>query len=129
MPEHSKAVKRQLRVLSEMAHEAELRHALTDLAVQFDRWQKGDLDSFQLTEEIHKFHHGPSRKLYNYYAAPPFGFEEMKIAHAVVAGFLPREKIPPELAPIIDQHVALIQRHASDTDSDANADANDESPA
>jgi hypothetical protein len=43
-----------------LAHEAELRQALSDLSREFDRWKASRIDSFELADRIHKFHHGPN---------------------------------------------------------------------
>jgi hypothetical protein len=107
----TKAVRRKMKELLVLAHEAALRKELQALAARVEAWQRGEIDSFQITEEIHQFHHGPARKLYNYYCSQPAGFVEMKIAGAVVDGLIPRDKIPAEAAEYIEGCMAMIQNH------------------
>ena len=35
---------------------ANLRKALSELRVQFDRWGRGEIDSFELNDLVHRFH-------------------------------------------------------------------------
>ncbi len=58
-----KPIKRAMRSLCGLAHETELRQALNDLSREFDRWKDVRIDSFELADRIHKFHHGPNREI------------------------------------------------------------------
>lgn len=69
--EAPKRIKRLLRELAAKAHEEELRRALTPLAKAFDRWSRGEVDSFELSDLIHEFHQGPSRDLFVRYTRRP----------------------------------------------------------
>ena len=66
----TKTLKRQLRELSGLAHEEELRRALVPLADAFKRWQAGRLGSGALANLIHEFHQGPAKELFDRYNAP-----------------------------------------------------------
>ena len=57
-----KAIKRAMRSLVALAHEAELGRALEELYSDFQRWKAGGIDSFELSDRIHKLHEGPNRK-------------------------------------------------------------------
>jgi hypothetical protein len=59
MAEISKRLKRLLHEYGGKAHEAELREALVPLAEAFKRWERGEIDSFELKDMIHRFHQGP----------------------------------------------------------------------
>src|SRR2546428_14059724 len=59
-----KAIKRALRELAGRAHETLLRRALTDLRREFDAWERSEIDAFELTERVHKFHQGPAQEIY-----------------------------------------------------------------
>lgn len=62
-----KNIKRDLRSLVRLAHEAELRKALEDLHADFERWKSGEIDSFDMADLVHKFHDGPNRELHSIY--------------------------------------------------------------
>lgn len=115
MREHTKAIKRQLRELNSAAHEAALRRELLAVARQFEQWQQGKLNSFELAELIHEFHHGPARKLYNRYVDAG-GLEELNVAAAVVDGLLSRDKIPPEVLTAIGDCITMLERNRASDD-------------
>ena len=63
----SKFEKRRLRELAAEAHESALSKALEELYEEFLKWADDGLSTFDLNEEIHKFHDGLSRDLYRTY--------------------------------------------------------------
>ena len=67
MMDLTKAQRKHLRTLSEKAYDRELSQALDDLSDRFKVWQKGNLSSWDLNQEIHEFHNGRSRDLYKFY--------------------------------------------------------------
>jgi hypothetical protein len=40
-----------------------LRKALSELRMQFDRWDRGEIDSFELNELVHRFHQDGARNM------------------------------------------------------------------
>jgi hypothetical protein len=48
MQEVPKRIKRLVREWAAIAHERDLRKSLSDLRAQFDRWDRGEIDSFEL---------------------------------------------------------------------------------
>jgi hypothetical protein len=94
MTDAPKRIKRLLREYAGVAHEEELRRALVPVAEAFKRWERGELDSAELTEIIHRFHQGPARDLFDRYNTPNL---EMTVAYAIAAGILDRGTIPAEL--------------------------------
>ena len=56
MADIPKRLKRVLREHAGKAHEANLRQALKPLAEAFKRWERNELDSFELSDLIHRFH-------------------------------------------------------------------------
>jgi hypothetical protein len=94
MHELSKQAKRMLREQAGLAYEEELRRALLPLAEDFDRWRRGELESGELSERIHRFHQGPAREIWSTYHS---GIETVAVAHAIHTGILQRENVPPEL--------------------------------
>ena len=106
MAEHSRAVRHELRQLAGRAHEEELRRALLSLANQFDQWKAGALDSFDLSDQIHAFHNGASRVLYNRYTG---GMHEVTVASALARGILTRDEISTETLVALARQLALLE--------------------
>lgn len=96
MADIPKRLKRLLREFAERAHEAELREALKPLAEAFKRWERNELDSFELSDLIHRFHQGPAREVHVRYATS-ISHLALPVAHAIVSGPLDRATVPPEL--------------------------------
>jgi hypothetical protein len=94
MADTPKRIKRLLREQAAAAHEEELRRALVPVAEAFKRWERGELGSGELSEIIHRFHHGPARELFVRYNTPHL---EMTVAYAITVGVLDRQKMPAEL--------------------------------
>lgn len=87
-----KPIKRAMRSLCGVAQEAELRQALSDLSREFDHWKASRIDSFELADRIHKFHHGPNREIYvRYTSRLPLPF---LIRRAIDEGLIQRDSIP-----------------------------------
>lgn len=111
MADIPKRVKRLLREFAGQAHEAELREALKPLAEAFKRWERNELDSFELSELIHGFHQGPARDVYvrythNYLSDP--------VASAIASGLIDRTTVPAEL---LDHLASLIQLYEKQRES------------
>ena len=94
MDQTPKHIKRALRQLAGRAYEVELGRALTALQSQFGRWERGEINAFDLSEEIHRFHQGPARELYLCYAT---GHPKAAVAHAIATGILERTQIAPDV--------------------------------
>ena len=96
-----KSVRRQLNALVGVAHEEAMRRALADLAADFDRWRRGEIDSFALTDRIHKFHDGSNREIYNRFALRKTSDLPILAAYSLVQGWIEEKDIPPEVQPYI----------------------------
>src|SRR5262245_30472333 len=103
MPDIPKRLKRLLREYAARAHEAELHQALVPLAEDFKRWERGELDSFELSDLIHRFHQGASREVYVRYDVR---HPEPALAHAIATGLIDRTAVPAEL---LDHLARLIE--------------------
>lgn len=103
MAEIPKRIKRLLREYAAVAHEAELRQALVPLADAFKGWEQGNLDSFELKDLIHQFHHGPARDIYVRYAT---NYLALPVGHAIATGVLDRAAVPAEL---LDHLAGLLE--------------------
>jgi hypothetical protein len=94
MQEVPKRIKRQVREWAGIAHERDLRRALSELRTHFERWNRGEIDSFELNERVHHFHQDTSREIWKRYATTHL---EPAVASAVAAGVLRKEELPSEL--------------------------------
>jgi hypothetical protein len=99
MPEVRKQIKRLVREWAGIAHDRDLRRALSELRMQFDRWDRSEIDSFELNELVHRFHRDTAREIWKRYATTHL---EPAVASAVAAGVLRKEELPAELL----QHIA-----------------------
>src|SRR6476620_10005916 len=85
MQEVPKRIKRLVREWAGIAHHRELRKALSELRVQFDRWERGEIDAFELNDLVHRFHQDSSREIWKRYATTRL---EPAVASAVAAGVM-----------------------------------------
>jgi len=106
MADTPKRIKRLLREQAGQAHEEELRRALVPVAESFKRWERGELDSAELSDIIHRFHQGPARQLLDRYNNP---YLELAVAHAITAGVLDRQTIPAELLDHLARALAFCE--------------------
>jgi len=95
-----KSIRKALRSLSDLAHEAELRRALEDLSRDFDRWKAAEIDSFKLADRVHEFHRGPNREIYLRYTSRID--LRVLVAYALREGLLKKESIPKEVLPYLN---------------------------
>jgi hypothetical protein len=108
MQESPKRIRRLVREWAGIAHDRDLRHALSELRAHFDRWDRGEIDSFELNDLVHRFHQDTSREIWKRYATTR---PEPAVASAVAAGVLRKEELPKELV----QHIAgLIEFYEHD---------------
>src|SRR5262245_4352896 len=108
MQEVPKRIKRLVREWAGVAHDRDLRRALSELRAQFDRWDRGEIDSFELNNLVHRFHQDTSREIWKRYATTHL---EPAVASAVAAGVLLREELPEEL---VRQIAGLIEFYEHD---------------
>lgn len=108
MQELPKPVRKKLRDLVGIAHERALRRAFDEVAGDFDRWRRGELNSFDLTERVHRFHNGPAREIYN-----RFEYRNSTllfvVGGAVGEGLIAKEEIPPDVLPYVDRLLAILR--------------------
>ena len=106
-----KAIRRKLRELADQAYEEELRRALAPLAEAFERWKLRATSSFEISDLIHEFHHGPSRTLWGTYEGLK---PDALVARAVALGVLARERLPPEIAASLAGQIETFAQLARD---------------
>jgi hypothetical protein len=107
MPDIPKRLKRLLREWAARAHEAELHQALIPLSEAFKSWERGELDSFELSDLIHRFHQGASREVYARYVSRD---AEPALAHAIATGLIDRTAVPAELLDYLARLIELFER-------------------
>lgn len=108
MHDTSKRIRRLVREWAGIAHDRDMRKALGELRIQFGRWERGEIDSFELNEFVHQYHDGVSREIWKRYATNHL---EPAVAAAVADGVLRKDELPAELL----QHVAgLIEFYEVD---------------
>jgi hypothetical protein len=102
----TKANRRKLRELAGVAYSRELGAELSKVEEDFARWRSGEIDPFELSDRIHRFHDGISRDLYVTYRdlSPPF-----VVARAVALGILERPEIPPEILAALESAIQFAQ--------------------
>ena len=83
-----------LRQLAQEAWEAELTRELEELFETFCKWADKGVSAFDLSDQIHEFHNGVSRELYNRYTGLP---PASSVAHAIALGILGEESIDSSL--------------------------------
>jgi len=86
----SKKLKKALRQFAGVAHERELATATHALQSEFSRWERKEIDVFELSEKIHEFHQEISRALYGRYVGMGAAFG---VASALRHGILSREEV------------------------------------
>ena len=116
MRDYPKPIKRQLRALAAVAHERDLRVHLQRLAQDFLDWQGGRLDTWELTDRIHKYYTGPSRKLYNQYDDRQ---ADLNVAYALHRGVLKEAEVPPEVLQAIGNAIAFYRSLEQEDAADA----------
>jgi hypothetical protein len=103
---NEKQTRTRLRELADQAYEEELRRALTPLAEAFERWRARTASSFEISDLIHEFHQGPSRRIWGTYNALK---PDALVARAVALGLLAGETLPAELAASLAQHIEAFK--------------------
>jgi hypothetical protein len=102
-----KGIKRALRDLAGRAHETALRRALIDLRREFDAWERGEIDAFELKERIHKFHQGPAREICLRFSG---GVDLRLLAgYCVHESLIEKESIPAEVMPYIESALSFYR--------------------
>jgi len=110
---YTKRQRRKLRELSEKAHEAELNKALNELYENFNDWNAGKINAFELNELIHKFHNGKSREIYNLYNS---SVENFAVARAIVSDFLKQDNIDDGLLRLLEKEISFYKEENPDND-------------
>src|SRR4029077_7623119 len=97
---NTKANQRKLRELAGVAYNRELGAELSKLEEDFARVRRGEIDPFELSDRIHRFHDGISRDLYVLYGrfSP-----ESAVARAVAFKVLQEAEVPSEILEALER--------------------------
>ena len=109
----SKANKRKLRELAGVAYERELGAELSKLESEFARWRRGEIDPFELSERIHRFHDGISRDLYVLYGRLS---PSHSVARAVAFQVLQEAEVPSELLEALERTIHFYREQLAEPD-------------
>ncbi len=99
MSQNKKNFKKDIRRLTGIAYERELRQHLGALFNKFLEWREGQLITWDLVEMIHKFHNGAARELYSFYQKP----SDYVVAYAVSKGLISLSDVPDELHEVVEK--------------------------
>jgi len=102
---YTKAQKKKLRQLAGIANERELDQEMEKLYQHFESWKKKEIDCFELSDLIHKFHQGASREIWKIYTD---SYLDMTVSRAVVLGLLKKEEIPEDLLDVLDSRIKFF---------------------
>lgn len=106
----TKAQKRELGRVAGLAYERELSVALSELEEYFRRWRAGEIGPHDVSDEIHKFHQGASRKLWSQYNRA----DDYLVAVAAIAtGIVERHEVAADLLQIMEPSFALYEYKSS----------------
>ncbi len=108
--ELTKSQRRLMRQLVDMAYERELAQELGKLEAEFARWRRGEVNVHELSERIHQFHNGPSRRLYVIYRDDP----EMAVGSAIGRGILTEEEATPAIVDAVKGFIELAREDTSE---------------
>jgi hypothetical protein len=104
--EFTKAQRKRLRELCALAHERELSGELARLEAAFRRWRASELDAFELSDRIHRFHDGPARELFLRYEGSDVA---LVVASAMQRGVLSEADAGADVADLLRSRVELFQ--------------------
>ena len=115
----TKANKRKLRQLAGVAYTRELGAELSKLEADFARWRSGEIDPFELSDRIHRFHDGVSRDLYVLYNRL---HPSQYVARAVALQILQEAEVPTELLEALERAVHFYQEPSTEPAESAEQD-------
>jgi hypothetical protein len=104
--EFTKRERAQLRELAGDTYEAELGTLLGELAHSFDDWRAGKLLSSELSQAIHDFHQGESRRLWSMYQTLK---EHDIVAHGIALGVLSEDRVSLGLRRKLDSFIGRFR--------------------
>ncbi len=98
-----KALKREIRKFGSVVHERRLALELRKLDGEFAQWRLGELNAFEMSELVHKFHEGPPRELWLTFSTNHVGFLAGRLREALAEGVLRGEELSEELRGLLGE--------------------------
>jgi hypothetical protein len=89
-----------------MAYERDLSAPLATLEAEFKRWRKSEIDAFELSAAIHRFHKGPARELFGKYLEDNL---EWSVALAIHRGLISEGEAGAEALAALERHLAFLR--------------------
>ena len=111
--------RRKLRQLAGVAHTRELGAGLSRLEADFATWRRGEIDPFELSDRIHRFHDDVSRGLYALYNRLP---PSQLVARAVALQILQEADLPAVLLEALERDVQYYREPLSGLDESTEPD-------
>ena len=99
----------ELRRWAQLAYERELKNALLQLFGKFDQWRRGQLDPFELNEEVRRHSETGARDLKARYTTTP---PATAVAMAVVTGVLREDELDAQCLALIAPQVKYLRDKA-----------------
>lgn len=103
----TKAQRRKLRELAEIAYARELAAELAKLDKDFAAWRSGGIDPFELSDRIHRFHDGACQELYVHYRNVQ---PSLSVARAVALQLLSEAEVPSEIRSALESAVEFYRK-------------------
>ena len=94
-----------------MAYTRELSAELAKLEDDFGKWRSGEIDPFELSDRIHRFHDGASRDLYVLYRDI---VPSHTVARAVVLGLIQGNEVPSEILNALEPGIEFFRRQSDE---------------
>jgi hypothetical protein len=95
-----------------VAYQRELGAELSKLAAEFAQWSRGEIDPFELSERIHRFHDGTSRDLYVLYGRL---HPSHAVARAIALQVLQEAEVPFELLEALERPLHFYREQLAET--------------
>ncbi len=89
-----------------MAYERELNSVMDLLYGTFQQWKNNEIDVWKVNEQIHQYHHGKARELYNRYQYPA---NDLLVARALAIGIISREEVPEDCRAMIESYLDVFE--------------------
>jgi hypothetical protein len=124
--EWTKSQRRLLRELAGRAYDRELARELGAIDTDFARWRRGEIDVHALSEQIHRFHNGPARRLYLDYTGTHL---EIAVGAAIGRGILTEEEATPEILEALRGLIELARDRSAENDSESDGSPSGKAPS
>ena len=113
MPVMSKKQKKHLQELAGHCYELEMSEALSDLFDYFQKWKTGEIDVWDLNENIHHHHDYRARDLYKFYEV--LRNPQNAVARGVSRGIINLDDIQKDCHPFVEKLVEYYNQNKKDS--------------